>query len=200
MLEAKTGLFLAEFNSLICRTEATVTWSRPATVTWSRPFSVGNRPDWKVIHGNLVRVLTVTWSRPLRIPAADRAVTWSLKPIVRIPISFLPVIADAFLWIAGFQEAFRKETGSYTPYSACGRPGRGGRGGTTPQQPSGSFMSPWASYGHFSRSYPFSVQEPFLNLSGFHHAHSCIGITESPAGDGKLGHGARAKRGVSVRE
>jgi hypothetical protein len=46
----------------------------------------------KVIHGKLVAVRTVSWSRPRRKTADQATVSWSLKPIYIIPISFLPVV------------------------------------------------------------------------------------------------------------
>jgi len=61
---------------------------RPTAGLWITAWSA------RVIHGQLVAAPTVTWSRPRRKTADHATVSWSPKPIVRIPLSYLPVVDD----------------------------------------------------------------------------------------------------------
>jgi hypothetical protein len=54
-------------------------------------------------------------------------VTWSHKPIVRIPISYLPVIADAFLWISTDKEGIQDDDGNLRVKFGQGKPRKGVR-------------------------------------------------------------------------
>jgi hypothetical protein len=151
MVEREKELLLVIINSLISRTGGHGNLVAPPHGNLVALRSVDNRPNCKVIHGNLVPWVTVTWSRPRRILAERSAVTWSHKPIVRIILYLTSCSWSRNSVDKAVKMAFRMMAKLSTSYSAQGRPRSGGigEGATQPARnqsshSTGLVMAPFA--------------------------------------------------------